>query len=234
MRRPVQFSDRISRAHPMLRGIAREAVAKHGCEFKDAMQIALEAALRAEPNYDPNNASGASFETFIFTHAYGAVRRAALKDKNARLVRANALADALEFASHVGSTGDTYGRTDEQLNDQLDELRYGCAGAVFVGFAKTPSTPELDVIAAQRRAHILGVLRSVLEQLPATDREIVERHGIGGASLLDACASVPGWAGLAKTSAHRKYQAVLAAIGLAMWKRDVEAESVRGMLASEP
>jgi DNA-directed RNA polymerase specialized sigma24 family protein len=217
----VKYTARVSRALPRLRQLARASAKKHGIEPEDAEQIASLTAVRVEPLYDEK--FGASFVTFAFGHALGAILREAARRRKATRIAQQMAAGAAEYAASIPSFDLPYNISDEALASRVDDLRFASAAALFVAISPTP-TPEEALIEVETRTRSSEALRGCIAALPEQDRAAVERafHDL---SLRDLFGTLPGWKEVPYTTARSRFEKILQGIGRQMKKRDAAPES---------
>lgn len=233
MRAPVGLSKQMNQALPQLRKLARKSAKRHGCEADDAYQIACEEAVRVEPQYNPADPSGASFVTFVWTYALGAIARHAEKGRRHSAMSAAARDAGLGFARSIPSQTPRFDESDEELHARVDDIRFSLAGTMFVAAAHSLSHPSPSDAyeIAERRRRVLRALNIALDDMEPEAREILERHAVRGETLGSLLGSMPRWRDLDEKAARYQWRKLMGEVGRAIWRNDVAPESVKEVMS---
>ncbi len=244
MSRPRGLSPLVNEVTPALHAYATTSAVLFRQERDDLLQVALEQAVRLEPDYDPTR--GAKFLTFVWRAVVGAVIRYALKNLSPEDRKAwdALIAAAAEHVETLAQPVDVMHDTEDQLIERARETRNGATAAMAFAVASMGASgggggegaeaggggldPESALARAEQRVRLRTALEGAISVLPAADQVLVRRHGLGGEPLKAVLAGMPEWKGRDYRRGCEHYARVIRKVGEEMWlSGGMKADSVR-------
>jgi RNA polymerase sigma factor for flagellar operon FliA len=199
----------VADARDMVQRLARTIARTHDGDAEDLFQIGMEIACQLAPRFDFT--AGATFGTFIYARARGAMLDACSGERQRRdLARALQRGAQSVLASTQPQSLEEILRTNDAegaalLAERIDAL----AAAAVLGALAAASTPEDLRADAQERARLRADLDARLAKLDPIDRELVVRASVGDQGLAEIARAL----GLEYDKARYRYTKALAAVG---------------------
>ncbi len=187
-----------------LRKIASEVAARRGADADELFQQALEVACLLAPEYRPDR--GATFLTFVFPRARGAMLDLAIGDAKRR-AQARAIQRAAKAVHETIEVGDPIDEDAPTRRARLDDARYALAAAAVIG--QIAPTPEELFLAQERRAAIQHLVQRALQLLDDTDRQLVIACAMHDSSVAEAARQL----GLGYDQAKYRFRVAMAQLG---------------------
>lgn len=178
-------------------------------EEEDLFQIAMEAACRLAPTFDPRR--GSAFLSYVFPRVRGAMLDHCIAEAKVR-AQARALQRGARLVHELVDRGDIatmIAEGPDQRRARLDDARFALAGAAVLGLLGAPASPEDLLMLEQDRAALRQKLEPALAALDPIDRAIVVRCTVEEISLAEAARAV----GLPYDKARYRYLATMAWLG---------------------